>query len=102
MTTPAVILSFGIISLALATGYANLLVVVGALWWYLGIQAVSIAAALALMVAGAYLGGGAGLAVGAAAGQAGLMMAVLVASRRVSRRALVVHDRGPEGDPRLS
>ena len=88
MTVPAVILAFGIVSLALATGYANLLVVVGALWWYLGLQALSVATALALMVAGAYLGGGVGLALGAAAGQAGFMLAVLVASRSVGRRAI--------------
>ena len=82
VSVPAVVLSFGIAALAGGTGYGNLLVVIGALWAYLGILASCFAIAVPLMLLGSDLGGGIGLAVGVAAGQV-ILMVVLITSARI-------------------
>jgi O-antigen/teichoic acid export membrane protein len=79
---PATVLSLGIVALAGGTGYGNLLVVVGALWAYLGILASCFAIAVPLMFLGSAIGGGIGLAVGVALGQV-ILMVVLIASARI-------------------
>ena len=81
VTMPAVILSFGIAALASATGYSNLLVVVGALWAYLGILVLCFAIAVPLMWLGCALGGGVGLATSVAVGQVILMIVVITSAR---------------------
>jgi O-antigen/teichoic acid export membrane protein len=83
---PAVILSFGIAALAGGTGYGNLLVVIGALWAYLGILVSCFAIAVPLMLLGSALGGGVGLALGVAAGQVILMVALIISARILMAR----------------
>lgn len=89
VTGPALVLAFGIVALAATTGYANLLVVVGALWAYLAILASSFAVAVILMWVGAGTGGAIGLALGVAGGQMTLMVAVFVAARTLVPRRVV-------------
>jgi O-antigen/teichoic acid export membrane protein len=85
---PAVILSVGIVALAAGTGYSNLLLVIGAQWLYLGVQAVCFAVALGLMWIGCGIGGGVGLAFGFAMGQLLLTAALAVSARtRLSWRS---------------
>ena len=83
VAAPAVILSLGIAALAGATGYGNLLVVIGAQWAYLAIQIACFSMAIVLMLLGTAFGGGVGLALGVAGGQAILMLALIVAARRL-------------------
>ena len=69
MAVPAVVLSFGIAALAGATGYGNLLVVIGAQWAYLAIQSLCFAIAVVLMWLGSEYGGGVGLALASLGGR---------------------------------
>jgi O-antigen/teichoic acid export membrane protein len=78
---PLVVLSFGITALAGSTGYANLMVVVGAQWAYLAILVFSLGVAGGFMWLGSAVGGGLGLAAGVAIGQAAMMFAVMLAVR---------------------
>lgn len=83
---PAAVLSFGIAALAGGTGYGNLLIVVGAMWAYLGILASCFVIAVPLMLLGSELGGGVGLALGVAGGQAILMVVLITSARKILAR----------------
>ena len=85
-TAPAMILSFGIAALAGGIGYGNLLVVIGALWAYLVLQLSCFVIAVLLMWLGCGFGGGVGLAVGFAAGQAITTAVLIIAARKLLSR----------------
>ena len=80
------ILSFGIAALAGGIGYGNLLVVIGALWAYLVLQLSCFVIAVLLMWLGCGFGGGVGLAVGFAAGQAITTAVLIIAARKLLSR----------------
>ena len=84
---PTIILCLGLVAMAGATGYANAMVVVGALWRYLAVQGGCLAAAIVLMALGASTAGVTGLAIGAATGQSLLLLGVGIAGRSTLRRA---------------
>jgi hypothetical protein len=84
---PTIILCLGLVAMAGATGYANAMVVVGALWHYLAVQGGCLAVAIVLMALGASTAGGTGLAIGAAAGQVLMLLGVGIAGRSTLRRA---------------
>lgn len=86
VATPASVLSLGIAALAGGTGYGNLLIVVGAMWAYLGILVSCFAIAVPLMLLGSQLGGGVGLALGVAGGQVVLMAVLITSARKVLAR----------------
>lgn len=86
VATPASVLSLGIAALAGGTGYGNLLIVVGAMWAYLGILVSCFAIAVPLMLLGSQLGGGVGLALGVAGGQVVLMAVLVTSARKVLAR----------------
>ena len=94
------ILSFGIAALAGGIGYGNLLVVIGALWAYLVLQLSCFVIAVLLMWLGCGFGGGVGLAVGFAAGQAITTAVLIIAARRRQCRSTGLDCRTQASQPK--